>query len=86
MACGAPEQEAPELLASLEGANYDTYFLRQPATNAEAEQACRAAEACCVSAIRYGGRDEAIIRRLGNRPEYCDHQLGKRRWWRILQW
>jgi hypothetical protein len=75
MACGAPEVEAPELLAPLEGDNYDTYFVRQPSTAAEVEQACRALEVCCVSALRYGGRDPSIIRRLGNDPEYCDHVL-----------
>ncbi|MDQ6770041.1 MAG: ferredoxin [Gemmatimonadota bacterium] len=75
MACGAPEAEAPELLARLEADNYDTYFLRQPETAEEVEQACRAAEVCCLSAIRYGGTDVRIIRRLGNRAEYCDYLL-----------
>src|SRR5687767_10819361 len=73
MACGAPEVEAPQLLAPLEGDNYDTYFVRQPATPEEVEQACRALESCCASALRYGGKDPAIIRRLGNDPEHCDH-------------
>jgi hypothetical protein len=72
MACGAPEAEAPDLLAALEGENNDTYFIRQPDTSAEVEKACCAAEVCCVSAIRYGGTDRDIIRRLGNSPEYCD--------------
>ena len=75
MACEAPEVEAPDLLAPLEGENYDTYFVRQPETPEEVERACRAAEVCCVSAIRYGGTDPAIIRRLSNHPEYCDHLL-----------
>jgi hypothetical protein len=74
-ACGAPELEAPHLLAPLEGENYDTYFVRQPATPDEVEQACRALESCCVRALRYGGQDPAIIRRLGNDPELCDHLL-----------
>jgi len=82
MACGAPEAEAPELFAPLQGENYDTYFVRQPATPAEVERACRAAEACCVSAVRYGGYDAAILRRLGNKPEYCDH-VRPRRWWQL---
>jgi hypothetical protein len=75
LACAAPESEAPELLASLEGDNYDTYFVRQPKTQREIERACRAIEVCCVAALRYGGSDPKIIRRLGNDPLYCDHLL-----------
>jgi ferredoxin len=75
MACGAPEDEAPDLFAPLEGENFDTYFVRQPSTPEEVERACRAAHACCVNAVRYGGTDPAIILRLGNRPQYCDHLL-----------
>src|SRR5687768_3321427 len=74
-ACGAPEAEAPDLLAPIDADNYETYFVRQPVTAAEIERACRAAEVCCLSAVRYGGTDPAIIRRLGNRPEFCDHLL-----------
>ena len=74
-ACGAPEAEAPELLAPLDDDNWDTFFVRQPQTPGEVEQACRAVEVCCLSALRYGGTDADIIRRLGNRPEFCDHRL-----------
>jgi len=83
MACGAPEAEAPELFASLEGENYDTYFVRQPVTPAEIERTCRAAESCCVNSVRYGGHEGAIISRLGNSPDYCDHLLPARRWWQF---
>lgn len=75
MACGAPEVEAPDLLAPLSDDNYDTYFVRQPSTPEEVERACRATEVCCVDALRYGGRDPEIIRRLGNDPRCCDHLL-----------
>jgi hypothetical protein len=75
LACGAPEVEAPGLLAPLEGETYDTYFVRQPSTADEVEQACRAMEVCCTTALRYGGHDPAIILRLGNDPQYCDHPL-----------
>ncbi|MDR3418740.1 MAG: hypothetical protein P4L83_21410 [Nevskia sp.] len=75
MACTLPEGEAPELLAPLEGDNSDTYFIRQPRTPEEIEHACSAAEVCCVNAIRYGGHDQWIIRRLGNQSDYCDHLL-----------
>jgi hypothetical protein len=75
LACAAPETEAPDLLAPLNDENYDTYFVRQPSTPDEIERACRAIEVCCVAALRYGGEDPAIVRRLGNRPEYCDRVL-----------
>lgn len=74
-ACGAPEDAAPDLLAPLDDNNYHTYFRRQPVTPDEVERACHAAEVCCVGALRYGGTDPAIIRRLGNRSEFCDHVL-----------
>jgi hypothetical protein len=74
-ACGAPEDAAPDLLAPLDDDNYHTYFVRQPVTPGEIERACHAAEVCCLSALRYAGTDPAIIRRLGNRSEFCDHVL-----------
>lgn len=55
LACAAPEYEAPDLLAPLEGGNHDTYFVRQPETPEEVEKACRALEVCCVAALRYEG-------------------------------
>ena len=70
LTCGLPEHEAPDLLASLEGDNYETYFVRQPATPEEVERACRAAEVCCANAIRYCGTDPLIRARLGQ--IYCD--------------
>ena len=76
MACGAPEDEAPDLLSPLTDADLETYFARQPVTPDEIGRACRAAEVCCVSSLRYGGRDPAIIRRLGNTGEYCDFVVG----------
>ena len=74
-ACGTPEAEAPELLAALTDENLDTYFVRQPQSSDEVEHACRAIEVCCLAALRYAGRDPAILRRLGNRDLYCDHPL-----------
>jgi hypothetical protein len=73
--CGAPEAEAPNLLAPFDDSYTDTYFVRQPATPGETEQAIVAARVCCVSAIRYGGRDHDIIEKLGNNPEMCDYFL-----------
>lgn len=81
-ACGAPEADAPDLLAPLGDDNHDTYFVRQPRTPDEVERACLTIEVCCASALRYGGRDPSIIRRLGNDPEHCDHLL-RETWWQL---
>lgn len=81
LACGIPEAMAPALLAALNDDNSDTYFLRQPATPEEVEQACRAIEVCCTDALRYGGRDPKIIMRLGNNAGCCDHPLSEPRKW-----
>ena len=70
MACGLPEEFAPECLAPLVGENCDTYFLRQPVTPEEIDHVCEAVESCCVVALRYGGHDPAIRARLGG--TYCD--------------
>lgn len=75
LACSLPEQEAPDLLAPLDDANSDTYFVRQPETPEEIRRACDAAHVCCVSAIRYAGTDPEIIRLLGNSEEHCDNRL-----------
>jgi hypothetical protein len=75
IACGAPELEAPDLLAQWTGDDTETYFTRQPETPDEIERACCALEVCCVDALRYGGTDPAILRRLGNLEELCDHPL-----------
>jgi hypothetical protein len=73
LACEAPECEAPDLLAPLNESYYNTYFVRQPRTPEEIDRACRALEVCCVAALRYGGKDRSIIRRLGNEPRLCDY-------------
>jgi len=70
-ACEAPEFEAPDLTAPLKDSNFDTYFVRQPTTADAMELACRAVEVCCVMALRYGGQNREIIRRLNNNPQYC---------------
>lgn len=71
--CEAPEHEAPDLLAKLDNGNLNTYFIRQPTSPDEIERACNALLVCCVWALRYGGRNREIIRRLGNSPECCDY-------------
>ncbi len=64
LACALPEHEAPDLLAPLTDDNHDTYFLRQPKTKEELEQAIAATEVCCVDAVRYGGKDKNILLRV----------------------
>jgi hypothetical protein len=64
LACGLPEDEAPELLANLDESDGDTYFIKQPTTPEEVERACSAITVCCVGALRYAGNDPAIIQRL----------------------
>ncbi|HEY2414325.1 MAG TPA: hypothetical protein VGI40_18920 [Pirellulaceae bacterium] len=73
--CEAPEIEAPELLAPLNDDNLNTYFVRQPLTEEEIERACRALKVCCVCALRYGGKDITVIRKLNNDAELCDYTL-----------
>jgi hypothetical protein len=93
LSCELPEFEAPTLLAPLTNENSDTYFTRQPETAEEIDQACTAVEVCCVDAIRYGGKDLAIIECLGS--DHCDfavlygvgpkHRVWnkQRRWWQF---
>ncbi|MBB2145393.1 hypothetical protein GM921_07855 [Pedobacter sp. LMG 31464] len=59
--CGAPEVEAMGLMAHSAGG---CYFIRQPETEEEIEQAINAIAVSCVSAVRYGGTDQKIIKRL----------------------
>jgi hypothetical protein len=73
LSCGVPEVAAPTLLSPLVDEDADTYFIRQPETVEEIEQACQAIEVCCVDALRYGGKDPAILARLGS--SVCDYPL-----------
>jgi len=76
LSCNCPEEEAPTLLAPLTETNSDTYFVRQPETEAEIEQACCAIEVCCVDALRYGGQDPRILARL-KRTGNCDYSISE---------
>ena len=76
LSCNVPEEEAPTLLAPLTETNSDTYFVRQPETDEEVEQACCAIEVCCVDALRYGGRDPKIIARL-SKTGNCDYPVSR---------
>lgn len=73
MACTAPENEAPTLLTH--DSNDHCYFVAQPKTTTELQQAVMAVAVGCCGAVRYAGTDDAVIRRLGElgSAELCDH-------------
>jgi len=72
--CGAPEVEAMGLMAHSDGG---CYFIRQPETEEEIEQSINAIAVSCVSAVRYGGTDQIIIKKLYslNLESECDYKL-----------
>jgi ferredoxin len=75
IACGAPYQEAPDLIEYDDVAVYPhCYFKKQPETPDELERAIRACCVSCVRAVRYAGEDPAILkglRELGS-DDSCD--------------
>jgi hypothetical protein len=60
ISCGAPEMEAPMLMAR-DDVNCSCYFRRQPETPDEEYRALRAVWASCCGAVRYGGDDPVIL-------------------------
>ncbi|NRF38326.1 ferredoxin [Pedobacter foliorum] len=78
-ACGAPEAEAPDLIDHSKTEWGHCYFKRQPQTPEELERAICAMEVSCVSGIRYGGKDESILRQLYERGlgGECDYKPAK---------
>jgi hypothetical protein len=79
IACTAPEHEAPDLMAHdcAPDRGYHCYFCRQPKTPEELSRAVMAVRVGCCGAVRYGGTDPAILRRLGElgAAEACDHRV-----------
>ncbi|MBO9562811.1 MAG: ferredoxin [Niastella sp.] len=76
ISCGAPEAEAPKLIEHSVKDGGHCHFKRQPQTPEEVEQAIQALAVSCIASIRYGGKDEAILKRLyemGLGSE-CDHE------------
>ena len=61
--CGAPEVEARGLMA-YDDENSSCFFVRQPANPEEEYRAIRSVWVSCCGAVRYGGTDPAVIRRL----------------------
>lgn len=51
----------------------DTYLVKQPSTEKELQQIINAIDVCCVSALRYGGKNPDILSRIS--PEYCDYAM-----------
>lgn len=72
-ACGIPEAIAPSLLATTEDRRYQTYFYKQPETDAELTAAIEAIASCGIHNIRYGGINREIIKRI--RAEQCDYRV-----------
>lgn len=66
--CGNAPIEAPTLMQQVGDDCHHCYFRRQPQTPEEVEQAIGAVCVSETDAVRYGGTDQAIIRRI--------HELG----------
>lgn len=74
--CGAPEEQAPDLIEHSKNEYGHCYFKKQPKTDDEIERAITALAVSCISGLRYGGKDEKIIKRLYEigEGEQCDHK------------
>jgi hypothetical protein len=75
--CGAPEAEAPDLIEHSKLIYSHCYFKKQPETEDELDRAISAMQVSCISGIRYGGKDQKILKRLydlGLQAE-CDYSL-----------
>lgn len=75
-ACGAPEAEAPDLIEHSKFEYGHCYFKKQPRTPDEVERAINAIAVSCIAGIRYGGKNEEILRQLYEMGEaaQCDHK------------
>jgi len=63
--CGAPEAEGKGLIEhSKKDISGQCYFKRQPVTDEEIENAINAIRVSCIEALRYGGKDEDILRKM----------------------
>ena len=62
IACGAPEAEAPDLMAFDEEGR-SCYFKKQPETPEELDRALRAVCVSCCEAVRYTGNDSKVLER-----------------------
>lgn len=78
IACGAPEHEAPDLMAHDEGGH--CYFKRQPSTPQETEQAIQAVWVSCCGAVRYEGNDPNILQRFAELKQAFRLRMGEAEW------
>jgi len=62
--CGVPAAVAPDLIRHHGTACGSCYFIKQPTTPAEIDQAVAAVQESCVCAVRYRGSDPAILCRI----------------------
>lgn len=76
IACESPEAGAPELVGHVEE-NYHCFFRRQPETPNELERAINAVANGCSGAVRYGGTNSNVLRRLAELRscDACDHTI-----------
>ncbi len=74
--CGAPQAEAPDLIDHSKSHYGHCYFKKQPETDDEIEQAIQAIAVSCIAGLRYGGKEEKILRRLFEigQSDQCDHK------------
>jgi 4Fe-4S single cluster domain of Ferredoxin I len=85
LACGTPEQEAPDLMESDEQTGH-CYFKKQPTTPEELERAVQAVQVSCCGAVLYSGNDPAILRRLKELRKEARHRRQKTRWELWKKW
>jgi predicted nucleic acid-binding Zn-ribbon protein len=76
ISCGAPQAQAPELVAGC-GSEGGCYFRKQPETQEEIDAAIRATFVSCIEVYRYGGEDPEIRRRLAELgyASLCDNPI-----------
>jgi len=74
ISCGAPQAEAPDLIEHGKEDGH-CYFKKQPQTEKELDQAISALMVSCINALRYGGTEEKILKRLyeNGLADLCDH-------------
>jgi hypothetical protein len=80
ISCGAPEAQAPDLIEHSKLKYGHCYFKKQPQAQDEIDRAIDAIAVSCISGLRYGGKDEKILKRLYEigEEEQCDHKpIGK---------
>lgn len=73
ISCRTPESVAGGLMSYDEGRDNGCFFVRQPVDESETSAAVLAVQASCCGAVRYGGKDPEILRRLAALD--CSYQL-----------